>query len=150
MNNNIVNMQDGMIGSFNPFPTEEFGITELPVRIKQKNGSVLLYYAFPDVDRMDKYYANSAGCHAVTFSDVPCDEDGNILLISHWISSYKKEEGGCYQQYWQLNVLCSKEPTHRLNLRTGDISPVKGPNSDGSINSYLNEIIYSYILGKWS
>lgn len=77
---------------------------------------------------------------SVYFHNMPCDADGNIVLISHWFDQQ-------YNESWPskdrlvLFLLCSQEPTHFINLQTGEMTSV------AEARDYLREMLFSYSIG---
>ncbi|MEK9496261.1 hypothetical protein V2H77_07355 [Photorhabdus sp. P32] len=75
----------------------------------------------------------------VKFNEMPCDSQGNILIKSHWLSP-ASNDSWLIKDKMRLMILCSKEPTHRLILETGEII-------DNKIdNDYLRNMIFSYTI----
>ncbi|HII1670340.1 TPA: hypothetical protein ACYZE8_000703 [Salmonella enterica] len=116
-------------------------------KINFQDGRFGLYTVVTLIGNNDKplinYEGGAVSCCALTFSEVPCDAKGNILL-----DHYEFEE--VYQNMTpeeivdtvQVMLVCSKEPTHRVNLRTGDVyDNIK----DGI---YIDNMVLSYIIGQ--
>ncbi|MBA3111101.1 hypothetical protein CBX57_006850 [Salmonella enterica] len=68
---------------------------------------------------LDTRYETDA-CYSIEFSELPCDAAGNILLDHYELTFFKRPvEPYLGVNYCQLMLVCTKEPTHRVNLRTG-------------------------------
>lgn len=77
---------------------------------------------------------------SVKFSELPCDEKGNILVISHFFS----ELTTVTPESMRLVILCSKEPTHRINLSTGETI------DNSSDNQYIKDMVIYYTVNDCS
>lgn len=74
----------------------------------------------------------------IKLAQVPCDADGIILLKSHWLTQVSNSSWPT-EYNLTVNFLCSKEPTHRVVVATGEIIS----NDDGE---YLKDMGISYII----
>ena len=82
------------------------------------------------------------GGYSIEFSELPCDAEGNILLDSYLLTRFKRTTSPFIGTlYWQLTLICSKEPTHRLNVLTGQVI------QDGS--DYIRDIDFDVINAKY-
>lgn len=82
------------------------------------------------------------GGYSIEFSELPCDAQGNILLDSYQLTRFKRTTSPRPGELdWQLTLICSKEPTHRLNVLTGQVIP--------DISDYINDIDYDAINAKY-
>ncbi|ECC1693694.1 hypothetical protein DLR11_06135 [Salmonella enterica subsp. salamae] len=85
----------------------------------------------------------SDACYSVTFSELPCDIRGNILLDHYELTAFQKTtapEMGVNSL--QVMLICSQEPTHRVNLRTGELY------TNIEDNAYIENMSLSYIISK--
>lgn len=83
------------------------------------------------------------GGYSIEFSELPCDAAGNILLDSYLLNQFKRTTSTFIGQLdWQLTLICSKEPTHRLNVLTGEVIKDDGFN-------YLLDIDYDVINAEY-
>lgn len=91
-------------------------------------------------------FENEAGafaCCSLTFKELPCDASGNILFDHYDLKQLRKTNAG-EEGFNALQVLlvCRKEPTHRVNLRTGDVS------ANRKDNVYITGVELSYVIGQ--
>ncbi|MCC8466800.1 MULTISPECIES: hypothetical protein [Photorhabdus] len=75
----------------------------------------------------------------VKFNEMSCDSQGNILIKSYWFSP-ASNDSWLIKDKMRLMILCSKEPTHRLIIETGEIIDNKFD------NDYLRNMIFSYTI----
>lgn len=82
-------------------------------------------------------------CHNIVFSEVPCNESGDMLLDHYEITSYQGTEYPHIGTHFiQLMMVCSQEPTHRVNLCSGELTD----NLDD--HKYLTGISLSYLISQ--
>lgn len=82
--------------------------------------------------------------YCVEFSELPCDAEGNIVLDSYALTRLKKTTTPYLGvNFYQLTLICSKEPTHRVNVLTGAL--VKNT----SDSQYLTDIHFNCINAKY-
>lgn len=120
-------------------------------KVFNSDGSFLVYTRIrligsDDEALKDTRFETVSGVTA-DFQEVPCDKDGNVLMTHHVITrpagegEYSRENGYSHGVGIRLFIFCKQEPTHRINLTTGEISA----NTD---DNYLRHITFSYaVLG---
>lgn len=81
-----------------------------------------------------------AKCFSVTFSELPCDADGNILMDSYEMTKITNSTWPSGPNFLQLTIFCKKKPTHRVNISTGEVI------DNNSDNQYIKEITLSYAI----
>lgn len=85
--------------------------------------------------------AESDTGYTVTFSEIPCDAAGNNLMEHYEMSTvYNDELSGDGPYFLQLTIYCKKEPTHRINTATGNIT------SNDSDGEYIKDMVLSYLV----
>lgn len=129
--------QDVLYVQLNNLPlnvSEGYGIVNGGGKIKHSDGSMTLYYCV-DIEYITNPDMQITANHSLLFSEVPCDVNGKILLQAFWFSpvnNHKSSE--------KVNVMlhCLSEPTHRLNVGTGNVI------DNMRDNNYMADVILSY------
>ncbi|MCW2254061.1 hypothetical protein M2263_000152 [Providencia alcalifaciens] len=108
-------------------------------KVKNKNGTFLFYGSvfIEGKDGAIDYKNEIDACWSAKFTELPCDAEGNILMISHFFSADTIEGIG---DVMRIMILCAEEPTHRVNLTTGVIT------DNSTDNTYLKTILLSYVV----
>ncbi|MBF4180649.1 hypothetical protein [Lelliottia nimipressuralis] len=121
--------------------SEEWG--KASGKILFKDGTFLLYSSL--VLTMDSVSPSIDFAHEklmtcqTEFDEIPCDQDGNPLLISYWVNEgVNLNSSGKY--FARIFILCSEPPTNRINLSTGVIS------SNDDDNNYIKNIMFRFTI----
>ncbi|WP_392560114.1 hypothetical protein [Orbus mooreae] len=106
-------------------------------KIYNKNGSFILYSNFTFYgEKFEAIQQNHVvGCFNIQLQEIPCDADGNPLLVSYW---FERND----DQHSRIVFLFSKEPTHRIILKTGKII------DNNTDNQYIMDMGINYILAQ--
>ena len=116
-----------------------YGETNMGGRVYYSDGSFLLYYAV-DMEYITAPATQITANHSVSFSEIPCDRFGNVLMESCWISGVN---GYTSAQKMYVMMRMRQEPTHRVNMTTGSLL------NNNDDNNYLRGATLSYqIAGK--
>ncbi|WP_367299400.1 hypothetical protein [Hafnia alvei] len=90
---------------------------------------------------IDHHIEDSVG-FTVEFPEVPCDSAGNNLMDHYTIRQITNYNAPYGLYFVQIAIFCKKEPTHRINLDTGEVI-----NND-SDDQYIGTMPLSYIIIK--
>ncbi|EDV4963537.1 hypothetical protein QF86_001282 [Salmonella enterica subsp. salamae] len=82
-------------------------------------------------------------CYDMFFSEMPCDEKGVILLDHYEITPYQSTTFPHVGTHFvQLMLICSREPTYRVNLFSGELTN----NLDD--HKYIRGMEMSYVIAQ--
>ncbi|EJD6042679.1 hypothetical protein M0J40_RS08505 [Providencia rettgeri] len=115
-------------------------------QVLQADGSFLMYAEF-ELKKDGKPLNGKLGEYAVTFTadftELPCDVDGNILMVSHWFTRPLMDDKNEFHRS-RLMILCSKLPTHRINLNTGEIV------DNNSDDEYIRSLSRHFLITSYN
>ena len=110
-------------------------------KVTLPDGEFLLYGSISLSTHLD-FTTEMISAANMLLTEIPCDGNGNILLKSSWMSQLTNDSWLDPQQLFCF-LLCSSEPTHRVDLVTGDIS------SNADDNQYIRNILMQFGSGVW-
>lgn len=91
---------------------------------------------------VDNEAGGFTGCNLL-FTELPCDASGTILFDHYDLKQLRKTNAGEEDvNALQVLLVCRKKPTHRVNLRTGEIS------ANRQDNVFITGIKLNYLIGN--
>lgn len=95
-----------------------------------------------DGEPLNTRYESDA-CYSLIFAELPCDHKGNVLLEHYEFTTYQSQSPSYLGvNFVQINLFFSKEPTHRVDLRSGLLK------NNAEDNQYIMKMGLSYIIAK--
>lgn len=111
-----------------------YGQTNGGGKVYKNDGSFIMYYSV-NIEYVTSPLTQITSNHSLIFTEIPCDNNGNSLIRSYWFGSVN---GYLPSEKIYVMIDCEKEPTHRINIGSGEII------SNKSDNDYIKDLILTY------